>query len=239
MRASHHLAILGLGLAVAASTKPARAENFAGFDAGAIGGALELVAVVGDVAFAVHDISAAGRAPASKGWAVGETIFAAPQTVFLNVVVASMAQSSQHDLSGLAGLVAVVPTTLSAHGVYALIEPATPARYGVAWAIGADAVFTNIALASLGYETHLPSRFTAALEIVATAPSAAVAAYEIHYDADHRAPWIALTAYSSALTLHGLASIVFQPSKPASARLIAPPVELYGTPGGAGVRGRF
>ncbi|HRI68407.1 MAG TPA: hypothetical protein PK156_29465, partial [Polyangium sp.] len=79
-------------------------------------------------------------------------------------------------------------------------------QYGLSWAIGANLTFT-VGAVSGAIGKRLPGPVFGIMEMIGTAPSIAVGLYQSigHPDADRHA-WIALTAWSSALFMHGLLS---------------------------------
>jgi hypothetical protein len=197
-----------MGIVTSVAT-PARAD-------GDVAATLILLAagvVITDVVFAGYDISVAGKSELpSPGWALAETIFTAPQTVAGLAVVASL--HADHHQEAAINVAVLVPTIgvsiLSTHGIWATattnVHPGVLA--GTSAAVGADAALTTAILVDTRHG-RLSTRPIGITTMLFTAPQVAAASYVAATSAvSARGGWIALSAWSGALFLHGLVSTI-------------------------------
>lgn len=217
--------LVGIGIVTTAAT-PARASS-----ADSIVGALVVIAagiVITDVVFAGHGIAVAGKGELpGEGWSLAETVFTVPQTVAGNLVVATVAsKNNEEDALQVLSLVPTIGVSiLSTHGVWATattnVRPGVLAGSSVA--VGADiALTTNVLTRTAG--GHLSSRAVGVTTMLFTAPQVAAAGYlTATTPASDRAGWIALTAWSGALFVHGLISTIAGHGSSAPAPAGAPP----------------
>lgn len=184
--------------------------------------------VITDVAFATYGITVAskGELP-SAGWAIGETVFTVPQTIVGHILVGVL--RSKEDDDDPISLLAIVPTIgvsiLSTHGVWATAT--TDVRPGVlagsSVAVGADLALTTAALASTR-NGRLSGRPVGITTMLFTAPQVAAASYiAATSPASDRGGWIALSAWSGALFVHGLVSTIAGHGSSDPAPVEAPP----------------
>lgn len=191
----------------------------------AVGGALALAALAVNTAFTVNDLGAAGRGERpANGWIVAETVVAPIETVAAQALLAAALASADRDGDDAIGpLVGVFPTlwvtTMATHGVWSTANKAldTTALGTLPLPIAADATFTVLAI-SEGAHGRLIHRKLGVAEALLTAPTIAFGAYRIARVEDARNEWIALTAWSSALFVHGVLSTAFGPSASRAAR---------------------
>lgn len=207
--------LVGVG-AAAALAVGGEQEARAGSEDAAIGvGVGVLVGFLGaDIAFAANGLLAADRGYLARdGWIVAQTIVTAPQTLVFNTLLFGFNTSESRTAGDLAMLVGLIPTiavsALTTHGIWAAADGAAPADAlaGVSVLVG-----TNIALTSgtLGraFTGRLHSRWAGVVEMVATAPGVGIGVYESSFTRDQQGAWIALTAWSGGLFVHGLASAI-------------------------------
>lgn len=202
--------LVGIGIVTTAVT-PARASSNDGifFAAVAFVGAV----VITDVVFAAHGISVAGKGELpTQGWSIAETAFTIPQTVAANVFTSVLRSNARADERNRAAalLPTIGVTILSTHGIWSTattnVRPGVLA--GTSIAVGADiALTTNVLLSTAS--GHLSGRPVGITNMVFTAPQVAVASYlAATTPASGRAGWIALSAWSGALFVHGLVSAI-------------------------------
>ncbi len=207
--------LVGVG-AAAAITLGGEREAHAGSENAAIGaGVGVLVGFLGaDIAFAAHGLDAADKGYLARdGWIVAQTIVTVPQTLLFNTLLLGFNTEGSRTSGDLAMLVGLIPTiavsSLTTHGIWAAADGAAPADAlaGVSVLVG-----TNIALTSgtLGraFTGRLHSRWAGIVEMVATAPGVGIGVYESTFTRDQQGAWIALTAWSGGLFVHGLASAI-------------------------------
>jgi hypothetical protein len=200
---------------------PRREANDGVFVAlGATVGALALV----DVSFAVYDGVQAGRGQVLPlGAAVAQGLIAAPQVLVfdtLHAVATSAFSEGSEDENLLAPLVLVpgLANTLTLNAALNSAPRSVPpgTLYAVSWALGFDMAFTIPAIVAAGQHRLLPRSFSA-VEMALTAPQIAAASYGIVKDRQHLATYAPITAWSSALFVHGLVSAAIPRRDPAAA----------------------
>jgi hypothetical protein len=212
MRRSGRLSAAILGAAiVTAAVRPARADGDDLF------AALEVAFValfVADVAFAVNDIALGAKEELpDRGYAVAETIVGVPQALVFNpLFVVIAADDSNREAPGVPLL--VIPTggvtALTTHGIWRLADDgAHPVALPlVSSAVGANATLTLNAL-DAATDGDLVGRPMGIGQAIYTTPTLIGGTYEAIRDPEHRGGWIALTAWSGALFLHGVASAIW------------------------------
>ena len=192
---------------VTAAAAPARASDGLGtFVATVIA-----VVAIPDIVFATYGITVAakGQLP-SSGWSIAETVWTVPQTITGNLVYAEIGKSQGDDgpLQMIVLLPTIGATILSTHGIWS--SATTNVRPGVlagsSVAVGADIALTTGILASTRHG-RLSGRPVGITTMLFTAPQVAAASYlAAKSPASDRAGWIALSAWSGTLFLHGLIS---------------------------------
>jgi hypothetical protein len=217
-------ALLTAGL-LTADARPARADE------GDVVAALAVVAVglfIADVTFAVNDIvlGAKGELP-SDGYAVAETIVAAPQALAFNPILMVLAEDIKDEpLSPLLMIPTAGVTALTTHGLWTLTDDGVDPGVlpAVSSAIGANATLTLNALAAAA-DGELVGRPMGIAQVILTAPSLAGGTYGAIRNPERRAEWIALSAWSGALFLHGVASAIWDaaPDSPPPSSPSEPP----------------
>jgi len=181
---------------------------------------LTAASLVVDVTFTIHDASLQWQDKRqSTGWAIAETVLTLPQVGVLNYgLIWAHSKGDDDDVLAMDAL-AVVPaiwtSQLATHGIWSLASDKVRLDdlYGVSWAIGANLTFTMGAVSGI-FGKRLGGPLLGIMEMVGTTPSIAVGLYRSfgRVDADQPA-WIALTAWSGALWLHGLASTIIKTPK--------------------------
>lgn len=200
--------LAGLGI-VATAASPARAaDQFEAYFIAAI-----VVSAIPDITFTTYDIYKAnqGELP-SHAWAVAETALTIPQTIFGHTVCAGL-QGSGNDSDSMLHVVLLAPTIgvsiLSTHGIWATATTNVRSNVlmGTSVAVGTSATLTTGVLTRT-FSGHLSSRPVGIAGMVLTAPQVAVASYLGATEPSSRAGWIALSAWSGGLFLHGLVSAI-------------------------------
>ena len=172
-----------------------------------------LAVVIPDVVFATYDIAVAGKGELpSAGWSIAETIITAPQTVLGNSFYATV-QSDQYSEAPIQ-LLTMIPsigvTILSTHGIWSTattnVRPGVLAGSSVA--VGANIVLTTGVLASAS-SGRFSGRPIGIATMLFTAPQVAATSYLAATNpSSTRAGWIALSAWSGTLFVHGLVSTI-------------------------------
>jgi hypothetical protein len=171
-----------------------------------------VVLVGAGTTFTVHDgLAASNPPPASHGWSAAETGIATPIAALLDIamIAATHKRSDAEELEAFLAVPTIWANALAAHGIWALRAPQsdTALLLGGSWAIGANAVFTVAAIGGASGR-RLPGLPFGVIEMVGTAPSIAVGAYELASPARPFKPAFAgLTVWSGVLFTHGLASL--------------------------------
>lgn len=155
----------------------------------------------------------------STGWAIAQTVLTVPQVGVLNYGIAWAHHKGDEEDRIAMDALAVVPSVwtsqLATYGIWSLASDKVRLGdlYGVSWAIGANLTFTVGAMSGF-FGKRLGGPVFGIMEMVGTTPSIAVGLYRSlgKVDADQSA-WIALTAWSGALWVHGLASAVISTPK--------------------------
>jgi hypothetical protein len=200
--------LVGMGIVTTAAA-PAHALDQ--FDRYFIAGVV--ISLIPDVTFATYDIVVAskGELP-SHGWSVAETALTVPQTSFGYIASVAL-QGKGNDENSATQVLVLIPTIgvsiLSTHGIWstATTNVRSSVLAGTSAAVGADAALTTGVLTRT-FTGHLSSRAVGITGMVFTAPQVAVASYLGATSPSSRAGWIALSAWSGGLFLHGLASAI-------------------------------
>jgi hypothetical protein len=171
--------------------------------------------LIADVTFTIHDVTLLRNGERqATGWAIAETVLTAPQAIFLDGALSYMhARGDDDDLIPI-DILTVFPATwttqLATHGIWSLASDRARLGdlYGVSWAIGANLTFTAGAISG-AFGKRLGGPVFGVLEMIGTAPSIAVGIYRsVQPSEPDRGAWIALSAWSGTLFLHGLLSTV-------------------------------
>ena len=105
-------------------------------------------------------------------------------------------------------------SALMAHGIWGTasntVDPGMLAGGSVV--IGVNAPFTSTIL-SQAVQGRLSPPGMAIAQMVTPLPQTVVTAYEIAHDPENRAGWIALTAWSGAIMLHGGLSLLLHENR--------------------------
>jgi len=212
MRTSLRRALGGLlGIAVVTAAAPARAGS--NDDIVIFIGVVVAAVVIPDIVFATYDISVAGKGELpSPGWSIAETILTVPQTVLGNSFYSTVQskESSDPALQVLTLVPTVGVTILSTHGIWSTattnVRPGVLA--GTSVAVGADIALTMGVIAST-QGGHFSGRPVGITTMLFTAPQVAAASYLAATNpSSTRAGWIALSAWSGTLFVHGLVSTI-------------------------------
>lgn len=205
------LAALALAAALTLPPRPAAADVVPGGPVFPILAVGFLALVAANMSFTVYDTAVAiqNERP-SQGWATAEAIVATPQAALFNLMVIP-----EPDDDGQEILLLIPPlwtTGLATHGLWALTnEHVTPGTLaGLAPALGANLTFTLNAMAK-GARGHLLGAPTALLQLAVTTPQIIVGSVNLANGEKDRAGWALLTGWSSALFLHGTASLILGP----------------------------
>lgn len=219
--------LLGLAIVTTAAAPARASDSLATF-------LVTVVAVVTipDIVFATYGITVASekRLP-SAGWSIAETVWTVPQTVAGNFLYAELGKSQAND--DPLQMFLLVPTIgvsiLSTHGIWSTattnVRPGVLAGSSVA--VGADIALTTGILTSAS-RGHLSGRPVGITTMLFTAPQVATASYlAATTPASGRAGWIALSAWSGTLFVHGLISTLHggrsSDSEPEEAPPVPPP----------------
>jgi hypothetical protein len=176
--------------------------------------------LIADVTFTIHDVWLLNNGERQNlGWSIAETALTAPQAIFLDYGVAwAHARGDADDILAmdvLAVLPAIWTTQLTTHGIWSIASDQVHLGdlYGLSWAIGANLTFT-VGAVSGAFGKRFGGPVFGVIEMVGTAPSIAVGLYRsVRESEPDRAAWIALSAWSGALFLHGLASTIIPSRK--------------------------
>ncbi len=179
-----------------------------------LAGVATLGCLGGDIAFASHDLDAAkGNKLPRDGWLIAEVAVGAPQTILFNGMMLGFNTSRDETMADIVTAIGVIPTAgvtaLTTHGIWGLADAKTDADAlaGISVITGTNFAFTMAALGRAS-QRSFHSRGIGIFEVALTAPGAAVGIYESTIDRPQRGAWIALTAWSSALVVHGVVSAI-------------------------------
>lgn len=182
------LALLGVASPVSAAKIDGPVEVF-------------VVLVVGDVVVFVNDLQ---TSPVSRGYAVGETLLMTPQALILGgaTIATVVDRAPEPAITAVAASVATFTGALATHGIWSWANREKSSRdaLGVSLLAALDATFLGTALTA---DFAGQPRAFATPSIVAGAPATVASALGWALDPNHRSGWIALTAASSALVVHG------------------------------------
>lgn len=188
--------------------------------AGDLGPALLGAGVIGligaDIAFAAHGLDGAMKNNLPRDdWLTAQTIVVAPQSLALSTLLTGFNAAKDDDVALLASAIGYVPTAcvnaLTTHAIWGMSDreskiPAD-ALAGVSTLIGINATVSLAAIGRLS-RGHLHSRGIGILSSVLTMPGTIVGVYESTVQRPEQGQWIALTAWSGVLLVHGIASAV-------------------------------
>lgn len=197
------------------SARPARARLMD--DPDALVGVLFLGMAGVDVSFISMDVVSTAKGQRPKAWLAGaEVVLATPQALLSGGGVVGAEIRGEGGLSVAMISLATSTGTLATHGIWsfssASVRPVT--LFFVSPAIAANAALTSTALArGFGYG-RLFSAPLAIAEIAFTVPQVIGSSVRLATSDEDRAGWIALTAWSSALVLHGALSLALGETDP-------------------------
>jgi hypothetical protein len=167
-----------------------------------------------DVMFTVVNVrSAVEKEELEEGWMVAQTIITSPQAVFGNGLLAfGAAQRKDQALVTLTMPVSIWFNQLATFSSWSLGSRAVDVgdRLGVSWMIAANLTLTSTAVASTisPERGHVTALEVAIPELVIAIPETVGSAYALSQDDRGRAGWIALTAWSGALVVHGTVAVI-------------------------------
>ncbi|MFO0591567.1 MAG: hypothetical protein U0441_28735 [Polyangiaceae bacterium] len=192
----------------------AAAEARASDTGPALVGAAVIGLVGADIAFAAHGLDgAAHNQLARDDWLTAEVIVAGPQALGTSVLLTGFNAADDRELGTIASALGIIPTAcvnaLTIHGAWGLADaqqkvPAD-ALAGVSTMLGLNSALTLAAAGRLS-RGHLHSRPIGILTTILATPGTAVGVYESTFQRPEQGRWIALTAWSGALLVHGVAS---------------------------------
>ena len=205
-------AALSLGI-LAGLERPARADT----DGGTVAAVAVVVGfVIADITFGVYDIgSAANGSLPAKPWAIAEAVVTTPEAVVAGGLLGVFSNERAWETDPRT-LLLVFPASvfgsLSAHGIWGAATDRIPPAvlFGASPLIGTNVALTSFAIGRAAFG-HLGGRPFGVLETVLTAPQVALGGVQASRDAANRPGWIALSAWSGALLVHGIASIIAGP----------------------------
>ncbi len=168
-------------------------------------------AIVGDVVFTSYDIATAskGQQP-EKGWMVGQTALAGPQTVVSYIVIAVDAENPDFEARApLAIPLAIAGSSLATHSIWSVATDRFPPgpRLGASWLIGLDLTFTTLSLSET-FSGKLMPKGLGIVEALVMAPEAVLGAVEAVRDPSARGGWIGIAGWSGVLATHGVISLL-------------------------------
>ncbi len=170
-----------------------------------------LVPLLGDTIFTVYDFVAFADEDRSNGWLIPQFIWTTPQAVLLNIEPFSSGE--------LPLFLSIWTSQLSAFSSYGLASPdvSTSALYGLSWAIGFNTALTTKTIA-LALQREWSPPAIAITQLVAATPQLIAAGYALASPEGiprQRAAVLAMGGWSSALFVHGVASLIlFRPKPP-------------------------
>lgn len=165
-----------------------------------------------DVTFTAYSSGVAARVEEpDQAWMTAQSIVTTPQAFGGNIGMAAVAAEDDDEGFTLLALPVVAwVNTLSVYSTWAVGAPGVvspDARWGVSWMAGTNAAFTAAAIGAAADERFSPL-WISIPEVGLMGAEAAFATVRAVQDEDRRGGWIALAAWSGALTVHGVASIV-------------------------------
>lgn len=196
-------------LSIVCISNPARADNDEEIAIGVLVGGFALA----DVGFIIRSQVLLLRDDNPDiGPSIAETAVAAPQALFCHIGLAVTAYDRYDaDDAGVAlGIIGMVPSALTAHGVWSIAQPdVDPGRlYGMSTIIGINSIWTNVAING-AMNSHLPLQGLGVGEIITSTPSLAVTIHQAATSSDFRLGYIATSVWSGLILLHGAGAIVW------------------------------
>jgi hypothetical protein len=187
------------------------------------------IALAVDSVFVVYDVRAAvqGQLPA-RGWSIAETVVSAPQTAFANVCSILLNTESDRRESVAALVLPIAIGSMTTHGIWSTATPDVRplALFGYSPLISTNASLSAVAIGRAARRRR-GTRTFGVVEAVLTAPQIALGGVQMVHDPSNRALWIGHTAWTSALLVHGIASIAAgRDEPPPPPPPLPPPVEV-------------
>lgn len=205
------VAALACAATLLAAPLSARADDADAF-AASMAGSATLALFVVDVGFLGYDLSVSQDSHADSGVMTAQTIVAAPQAILLDALFA-YGQVDDDDSAAFT-LGAMVPAmwmnSMTTFGAWTLSSEELPGsdRLAASFLIGSSATFTTGAVTSLFRDDHLATPYLSIPEIAVQGAEAFGCFAWGAGDGAHRAEWLALGAWSTLLTAHGVVSVV-------------------------------
>lgn len=178
-----------------------------------LGGSVAATAGASAIAFTAYSGGTAARLEEpDQSWMAAQAIAGGAEALVLNgVLIAVIAEDDDEGVELLPLPFAIWTNSIATFGVWSVGAPGTvptDARFGVSWFIGANTVFTTAAFAYAGNEKLAPI-WMALPQVAASAPQAVFATIRAAQGEQYSRPgWIALSAWSGLLTIHGTFSII-------------------------------
>lgn len=208
-------ALIGAAVAVPAVDAHAGGVGDAFAAAGLGVGAVGIV----DIGFLAYDVSLVGDDDEpDDGAMIAQTAVWAPQMALIDAVVVVGQVDREHGaVLTLAGLIpAVFATGMTTFGAWSLANKDVPVgpRFGVSFMVGANFVLSAGAITSAFVADHVAAPWLSIPEIAIGAAQAVPSFVQAARDPDHRAAWIGLGAWSTAILAHGTVSAVVAANAP-------------------------
>lgn len=191
--------------AAESSASPGDAFAAAGIGVGAVG--------IVDLGFLAYDVMVIedDNEP-NEGAMIAQTAVWAPQMALANTLIVVGQVDQEHGaIFTLAGLVpAVLSTGMTTFGAWSLANQDVPVgpRFGVSFMVGANFALTAGAITSAFVGDRAARPWLAIPEIAIGAAQAVPSFVQAARDPDHRAAWLGLALWSTAIATHGTVSAV-------------------------------
>lgn len=154
----------------------------------------------------------ADRQEPSQSWMVAQTVVMGAETLAVNglAVALGVIDDDEEGLELTPLPFAIWTGGLSIFSSWSLASPGgtdLQSRVGLSFLAATNLAFTSTAVGALADGEHAPY-YVSIPEACLMAPQAVLTAVQASRDENGRAGWIALSAWSSVLTLHGVVSVI-------------------------------
>lgn len=218
-------AALAIGAVVAT---PGDARAGSGEDIALAGLGAGLLGFLGaDIAFAAHDLDAAIHNNLIRDdWLPAEAVVTVPQTLLFNTLLLGLNTDNDEDFAILGTALGTLPTAgvtaLTTHGFWGIADKNTDAdaMAGISVIVGTNVALTMSAIGR-ATQRRVHSRGIGIFTTALATPGTVVGIYESTFSRPQQPAWIGLTAWSGALFVHGVVSMIVD-GKPRSSE---PPPE--------------